>query len=170
MWIRRSSSQLEALALDDLVAALRSLDIRVADVQQGVQDEGARNLDAIVRLAIDERAFGLAVETKAYGTGSVARELTEDRRSLPRGTVPILVSEKITAEARKVLDEAGWSWFDRRGHIRLRAPGVRVNAGVPPETEGSTVRHTGAPLAGRAGISATSPPSRFASTAVWDAR
>jgi hypothetical protein len=148
---RRSSVQLEAVALEALVAAFGYLDIKVIEVQREVREPGPRILDAIVGVTIDERGLDLAVEIKAYGTGSVARDLIQDLRSLPQGTVPMLVSEKITAEARQVLDEAGWSWFDRRGHVRLRAPGIRIDAGVPTEADRSTLHRIRVPVSGRAG-------------------
>jgi hypothetical protein len=149
---RRSHPQLEAAALDALVVALDSLDIAVADVEGVNQQPRASWPDAVVKVTIDGRPVRLAVESKAYGTGSAARELIADRPAAPQGTVPMLVAERVTAEARQVLEDAGWSWFDRRGQIRLRAPGLRVDASVPTGTDAPTLRRPRAPVSGRAGI------------------
>ncbi|HLM19875.1 MAG TPA: hypothetical protein VK549_18775, partial [Acidimicrobiia bacterium] len=52
-----------------------------------------------------------------------------------------------------LLDEAGWSWLDRRGRLHLRAPGVRVDADVDVVgAPASTGPQSRAPVAGRGGI------------------
>lgn len=42
----------------------------------------------------------------------------------------IIVADRISAEAREELSRAGLAWFDRRGHVWVRAPGLFVNAAV----------------------------------------
>ena len=149
---RRAHPQLEAAALDALVGALGALDIEVVDVEHEIPGPPDRKVDALVNVAVDGRSLTLAIESKAYGTGSVARELIANGAVLDHGTVPMLVAERITVEARQVLEDAGWSWFDRRGQIWLRAPGLRVDASVPAGTGVPTHRRTRTPVSGRAGI------------------
>ncbi len=44
----------------------------------------------------------------------------------------LVVADRISAPARAVLTANGIGWLDRRGHVRLRGPGLRVDADVPP--------------------------------------
>ncbi|OLT03798.1 hypothetical protein BJF90_03820 [Pseudonocardia sp. CNS-004] len=55
----------------------------------------------------------------------------------------MVVADRITAEARQRLRQAGLSWLDRRGHLRLVGPGLLVDADVPASS---------APVAERSGI------------------
>jgi len=45
--------------------------------------------------------------------------------------VPVVIAEKIPAAARDVLTSAGVGWFDRRGHLRVQAAGLLIDADVP---------------------------------------
>jgi hypothetical protein len=103
-----------------------------------------------VPILVDDRPFAATIFVTAYCTGERARELIG--REQPRsGEVPFLVADRITADARTVLNEAGWSWLDRRGRLHLRAPGVRVDTDVTP-TAASSASQPQAPVAGRGGI------------------
>ncbi len=42
----------------------------------------------------------------------------------------IVVADRISAAGRDVLREAGWSWLDRRGHLRIWVPGLRMETDV----------------------------------------
>lgn len=50
-----------------------------------------------------------------------------DRRRLPA----VVVADRISDAGRAVLREAGWGWLDRRGHLRIWAPGARIEAPLP---------------------------------------
>jgi hypothetical protein len=56
----------------------------------------------------------------------------------------------MTSEAKKVLSDAGWSWFDRRGRLHLHGPGVRVDVDVPATER--VPAGPAAPIAGRGGL------------------
>ncbi len=43
-----------------------------------------------------------------------------------------LVADRISTPARDVLSSSGIGWLDRRGHLRLRGPGLLVDSDVPP--------------------------------------
>lgn len=46
--------------------------------------------------------------------------------------VPVVIAEKIPGPARDVLTQAGIGWFDRRGHLRIHASGLLIDADVRP--------------------------------------
>jgi hypothetical protein len=47
------------------------------------------------------------------------------------GVVPILVADEVPDPVRRDLDQRNVGWLDRRGHLRLSAPGLVVDAEVP---------------------------------------
>lgn len=57
----------------------------------------------------------------------VARTLAADGPG-----VPVVIAEKIPGPARDVLTRAGIGWFDRRGHLRVHATGLLIDADVQP--------------------------------------
>lgn len=64
------------------------------------------------------------------------RELMASARRLhkknpDRTCVAVIAADRLSAGGRAVLDGLGVSWFDRRGHIRLVAPGLFVDSDVP---------------------------------------
>jgi hypothetical protein len=49
-----------------------------------------------------------------------------------RGRQPsVVIADRISEAGRDVLRAAGWGWLDRRGHLRMWAPGVRIEAPLP---------------------------------------
>jgi hypothetical protein len=52
-----------------------------------------------------------------------------------QNVVLVAVADRITADARTYLNGAGWSWLDLRGHLRLTAPGLFIDADIPPLSE-----------------------------------
>jgi hypothetical protein len=65
---------------------------------------------------------------RAHPTPADLAQLVEDLR----GKVPALVvADRISDAGRDVLRSAGWGWLDRRGHLRVWAPGLRVEAPLP---------------------------------------
>ncbi|MCU1461670.1 MAG: hypothetical protein JWO37_1745 [Acidimicrobiales bacterium] len=137
---RATPEALEAQAVDAAVAALQAADIEV--------DE-ATDHDH-VKARVDGRPLSITVVAVSYCTGQRARELVE-RQQARAGGVNLLVADRVTAEAKAVLSDAGWSWLDRRGQLHLRGPGVRVDLEVEGINAGTTA-HTDPPIAGRSGI------------------
>jgi len=138
--IRTTPEALEAQAIDAAVAALRAADIEVDEAT----DRGR------MKARVDGRPLRITVVAVSYCTGQRARELVERQPTLARG-VNLLVADRVTAEAKAVLGDAGWSWLDRRGQLHLRGPGVRVDVEVKGIDTGTTAR-TDPPIAGRSGI------------------
>lgn len=144
---RSTSEQIEGTALESACAALASVGITV--VAPTGRD---READALLDVVVDDRPFRIAVEAVAYATrGRVADLIDRVRSGQPRDVFPLLVADRITAEARELLTGAGWSWLDRRGRLHLRGPAVRVDLEVPPETRSNET--AGPPVRGRAGLS-----------------
>lgn len=144
---RSTSEQIEATAVDSARAALASVGITVA-TPRGDDPE----TDALLNAMVDDRPFRIAVEAVAYATGGRVAELIDRVPSgRARDVFPLLVADRITADARERLSDAGWSWLDRRGRLHLRGPAVRVDLEVPPETRSSET--AGLPVRGRAGLS-----------------
>jgi hypothetical protein len=54
----------------------------------------------------------------------------------------IIVADRISSGARRVLAEGGVAWLDRRGHLQLRGATVRIDADVPPLVEVESARVT----------------------------
>lgn len=137
---RRASDRLADEAVDAAVIALRAADIEV------VSGGESNRIDALV----DGRALNVVVEVVSYCTGQRARDLIRQRRSRRASAIRLVVADRITAEAKLVLGDAGWSWLDRRGRMHLRGPGVRVDLDVPSLEKED--RSGGRPIAGRGGI------------------
>lgn len=134
---RTTADEMRMLAVEDLATALRTAGLRV-------ERTGKRAL----KVRLDEALFDFEVIPAAYATGARVYELIDE--SHPEGHVPVLVADRITTDARDLLAKAGWGWFDRRGHLRVRSAGLLVDTNVP-----ATIRDSKAPdepIRGRAGI------------------
>lgn len=140
---RRTSEQLAEAAIDAAAAALRAAGL---DVREASRERASEH---VLHVELDGSAFDVGVHAVAYCTGTRANELITGAATRP-GVVPLVVADRITADARDRLTDAGWSWVDRRGPVHLRGPGVRVDRDLRPP-----VRHTespAAPITGRSGI------------------
>ena len=145
---RRSSDQLTHEAVDALGAALETVEIELSDSWPG------GSFDAIADVVVDNRSFTIAVEHRAYCTGQTAHELIAKAGHQTLEGLPMVVADRMTAEARTLLTDAGWSWFDRRGHLHLRWPAVRVDQEVEAPTPSVGTAHVGSPIRGRSGVTA----------------
>ena len=104
-----------------------------------------------------------AVEVKGIATraepGPVANALkTWDRQlaSVGKATgddvIGVVVAAALPDAAKGILRDHGWGWFDRRGELHLRAPGLVVHTTeiTPDPAAGGRVGRE--PIRGRAGI------------------
>ena len=132
---RRATESLVTSATDAAAEAIRSAGL-------AVKVEGPGKL----AFSIDGTKQRIAVEQVAYCTGQRAREL------LRRSGTPLVVADRITAEARLVLSDAGWSWLDRRGHLHLRARGIRIDVDVATGAMSVPSVDAGPAIAGRSGL------------------
>ncbi len=80
-----------------------------------------------------------------------AVERRMDTHSGARTAIPLLIGNRIGEPVRELLRESGWAWLDRRGHIRIVAPGLYVDAPItatlPVEREDRNVLGTEVGLA-----------------------
>jgi hypothetical protein len=148
---RTTEIDLSAEAVDAALAALHAVGINAAlrppHLNGTPNSSGA---DAVLDVTFDDRVFRVMVQVVSYGTGQTATRLVA--HLAPTGdTVPLLVADRITADARTILTDAGWSWLDRRGQLHLHAPGVRVDLPVPT-AERATPSTAGPAITGRSGI------------------
>ena len=102
--------QLIADAIADIAAACESLDLPTA-VQAGS------------RLSIDGVRLGLNVVVRSHpNAGDIARVVDESAKPA------MLVADRISDAGRQVLRAAGWSFLDRRGHLRIWKKGLRIDS------------------------------------------
>ena len=140
-----------AEAVDAAAAAFAAVGIR-ALVRPAHRDGAGESSQAaaVLDVSVDDWVFPMSLHVVSYGTGQTATRLVG--RAAPLGDeLPLLVADRITAEARTILTDAGWSWLDRRGQLHLRAPGVRVDLAVPT-AERATASSAGPAITGRSGI------------------
>jgi hypothetical protein len=74
-----------------------------------------------------------------------------DPADRPRGAegVPVMVSERIVADAGEKFREAGISWFDLRGHLYLNAPGLLIDVATDRGSQHASIPRA---FAGRVGL------------------
>lgn len=139
-----SSDRLLEGAAESATRALAHLGFVV--VRAGSEDAE----DPALCVTVDDRNLVVSLNAKAYGTGPqvsdvIGRHLGDDRAHM-------LVADKVTSDARDLLNEAGWSWLDRRGRLHLTGPGVRVDADVPPDPRVAGAPRGRNPIKGPGGL------------------
>lgn len=137
---RTTPDALKAQAVDAAVTALRAADIEVIETTPRGRLE----------VRVDERALSITVVAVSYCTEERARELIR-RPRVRADAVHLVVAERVTADAKTELGDAGWSWLDRRGHLHLCGPGVRVDLQVDG-LDAPMTRRANTPIAGRSGL------------------
>jgi hypothetical protein len=69
----------------------------------------------------------------------------------------VLVADQIPRALRSVLNDSGIGWLDRRGHLRLVADGIHVDADVPEQSRHAADSGSNRePIKGRSGLAAAS--------------
>jgi hypothetical protein len=101
-----------------------------AGITPGTGDPAQGSDDA---LTVDGRAIELAVLERSHPHPGEIQDLVDGSDG-----PALLVADRISDAGRDLLRRAGWSWLDRRGHLRLWIPGVRVETDV--ELEGDDAR------------------------------
>lgn len=84
-----------------------------------------------VTLRLDGSVTVVQMKAMAYADPARVQRLihtTADRA----GVTNLLVADQVPAASEQVLRDAGWSWLNRSGRLRLRAPAVNVEVPVPP--------------------------------------
>lgn len=104
-----------------------------ARITNSPAEEAARSLEALAVPAIalspavvEVAGRQISVETRRSVSRTEAEGLA---RQLAGG---LLVADRISTEARRVLAEGRVAWLDRRGHLQLRGTALHIDADVPP--------------------------------------
>ena len=84
-----------------------------------------REVDGV--LTVDGSRVALNLVARAHPTPADLRLLVE---AAPNRLPAMVVADRISEPGRDELRRAGWGWLDRRGHVRLWTPGVRVESPV----------------------------------------
>lgn len=79
-------------------------------------------------LIVDSRPVEIDIVERAHPHPGELRDLVEHH---PPG---IVIADRVSQAGREVLRAAGWGWLDRRGHLRLWWPGLRIEAPFDPGT------------------------------------
>jgi hypothetical protein len=142
--IRESQGQ---AAVDAFLDAVHQVGMTVE-----VNDAGRTPAGTDVTL-INPAGGRLAVALKSMSllsANGLARRLNEwDEERYSSDAIGVVVGDRITQEARQILDQAGWGWLDLRGHLRLVAQGVFVDTDLP--SMGTRPRRS-SPLVGKVGL------------------
>jgi hypothetical protein len=86
-----------------------------------------REVDGV--LTVDGARVSLNLVARAHPTPADLRQLVE----AATGHLPaVVVADRISEPGREELRRAGWGWLDRRGHLRVWTPGVRIESPVGP--------------------------------------
>ena len=104
--MRTTSDDQDAAAIDDLDAALRELGVpfdRSSDRGLAIR-RGERRMPVVLH----SMAVASASSVAARIAGATPKQLD------------FLVADRISRDARALLDAAGWGWLDRRGELALR--------------------------------------------------
>jgi hypothetical protein len=138
---------MERDAFDALDAALAAVGLSAS-----VPRRGNPRADVVVETP-DGRSYVVGVRATSIAT---AEQVDRIRHRRGEGVVPILIADQVPVAARRELNDGGISWLDRRGHLRLTAPGLFVDADVPASPRGALAPVGRAPITGRSGLAAAS--------------
>ncbi|HKY16023.1 MAG TPA: hypothetical protein VJM33_13945 [Microthrixaceae bacterium] len=93
----------------------------LADVLSGVGIPVTVDADGTVR--VDDRPIDGPLLVRAHPNPAELARLVEAEPA-----PGIVVADRISGAGRDVLRDAGWGWLDRRGHVRVWRPGVRIES------------------------------------------
>lgn len=131
--------------LGDLAGALTHVGARVDQVGRPAADS------LLVRPGPGAPAVAVRVRGLARGDPDrVAGLLTESAGPGRPAPVTVLVADLVPERSRELLREVGWGWLDRRGSLRVQAPGLLIETTVPAATRIPAAARP--PISGRGGV------------------
>lgn len=115
--------------------------------QLGVQAAGSSG-SRTAEVVIEPVGTRVRVERRALVTDDVAGRLLAEEPRFP-DAVLLVVGDRVTEPARRLLTSRGAGYYDLRGHLALRSDSIVIDADVEPATGRAERRHA---LAGGAGL------------------
>lgn len=145
MGIRDDDERHGAAAVDAVRVAAAAVGLAVTVIEP---DGDAADL-VVVNPAGGRVRLQLQWVSLASVDGLERRIATWNRQLTNASPVGLVVADRVTQQARELLRAAGWGWLDLRGHFHVVAPGLFVDADIPPMR---TPAGGSLPLAGRVGV------------------
>lgn len=140
---RTTKADLEAQAADALVRALTSIG------HQAVA--GPHDARWNLTVMVDDIEVPVEVKAASVVTPEAVARMVAAASQRRKAVARVAVGDLITGPAKQALQDAGWGWLDRRGHLVLRGKGVHIDVDVPADG-----RPTGEPRTTIKGIAAIS--------------
>ncbi len=101
-------------------------------------------MGVLARLGVEATAVDRATVAAAghrFRVASAAHPTPAEAEELSR-SADLVVADRLSMAARERLDRAGVGWLDRRGHLRVVAPGLIIDTDVAPTSQ-PQVRRSG---------------------------
>jgi hypothetical protein len=108
----------QTTSLDEIASVIRACGLPAELVDRGLLIDG-------LRLVVE-------VMERAHPTPADLARLSSDSPPASAQGVVVVAADRISEAGREVLRSTGVSWLDRRGHIRLWAPGLRLEMPFTP--------------------------------------
>ena len=117
-------------------------------LQEVVEDLAAVGLvatatDGSGNLALEFDGRLVPLEIKRASVVSPAQVQALPKRVRSDASIPMLVGDRISEGARRLLAEHGWSWLDLRGHVYVRGTGLLVDTSFRPRADVPVPRSAG---------------------------
>lgn len=104
----------------------------LADLLDALEAAGLEAVIADDALVVDNITLVPQLVERAHPTPADLAELVATGRG---SSTPIIVADRISEAGRQVLRDAGWGFFDRRGHLRVWSAGIRIELPLPERGE-----------------------------------
>lgn len=141
---RTNKASLEAQGEQAFNRALETLGHRVANAPE---ESGA---DLVV--TVDGIEVPVEIRAASVVSPEAVHRMLDATPKQTKAVVQVVVGDLITGRARQALQDAGWAWLDRRGHVALRSTGVHIDADIPNDERATA----GAPPRSISGVAAVS--------------
>lgn len=100
----------------------------IAEIVEALDALGLEAVPTDDALVVDNIVLVPQIVERAHPTPADLTHLVGEGRG---SATPVVVADRISEAGRQVLRDAGWGFLDRRGHLRLWSPGVRVELPLP---------------------------------------